>query len=44
MPILAWTPDFERLAVVVHGVEPLGQEPEEYTVQRQEVLEDLRQW
>jgi hypothetical protein len=43
VPILAWSPDFERLAVVVHVVEPLGQEPEENTVLRQEVLEDLRQ-
>jgi hypothetical protein len=44
VPILAWAPDFERLAVVVHVVEPLEQEPEENKVQRQEVLEDLRQW
>jgi len=44
VPNLAWAPDFERLAVVVHVVEPLEQEPEENKVQRQEVLENLRQW
>ena len=43
MPILAWAPDFERLVVVVHVVEPLEKEPQVYKGQRQEVLEDLRQ-
>ena len=44
VPILAWAPDCERLGVVVHVVEPLEQEPEKNKVQRQAVLEDLRQW
>ncbi len=43
MPILAWAPDFERLPVGVHVVEPLEKEPEVDKGLRQEVLEDLRQ-